>query len=339
MTQTLMAAEMAEQPVVLQRLIERFDQDIASIQAIVPERLAGIVFVARGSSDHAATYGRYLVEMAAGRPVSLAAPSLQTLYGAHINYEGYLAIALSQSGETPEIVTVCNQMHAAGATVIGITNNATSELARAVDVVLPLEAGEEKAVPATKTVTSQLLAVATVAAALGPVPFTKTDLAALPAAVEQVLADEESARRLAERWSSNNRLLTVARGILYGVALEAALKLKETAGILAEGYSSADLRHGPVGAVDADVPALLFDGGGPVSRDLAELRQILLKRNAPVALCSISSEADLPLPQLPEALAAIPATVRAQQFALALTLVLGLNPDAPGGLSKVTQTH
>lgn len=339
MTQTLMAAEMAEQPAVLQRLIARFDSDVASIQAIIPKQMAGVVFVARGSSDHAATFGRYLVEMAAGRPVSLAAPSVHTLYSAQINYEGYLVVALSQSGETPEIVTVCERMSASGARLIGITNNASSSLARSVDVVLPLEAGEERAVPATKTVTSQLLAVATVAAALGPVPFTKSDLAALPGAVSQVLADEVAAQRLAKRWSEHDRLLTVARGILYGIALEAALKLKETAGLLAEGYSSADLRHGPVGAVDEDVPALLFDGGGPASQDLAELREILLKRNAPVALCSINPDADLPLPQLPEALAAIPATVRAQQFALALTLALGRNPDAPGGLSKVTRTH
>ncbi len=339
MTATLMAAEMAEQPAVLERLIKHFDSYVSRIRAVIPQQLAGVVFVARGSSDHAATFGRYLVEPAAGRPVSLAAPSLHTLYSARINYAGYLVIALSQSGETPEIVTVCERMRTSGAQVIAITNDAESSLAKAVNVVLPLEAGAERAVPATKTVTAQFLAVAFVAAALGPVPFTAADLSALPKAVAQVLADDTSPQQLAEHWSGVDRLLTVARGLLYGVALEAALKLKETAGILAEGYSAADLRHGPVAAVDADVPVLLFDGGGPASRDLKELRSLLRQRNAPIALCAASPDADLSLPQLPEALAALPATVRAQQFALALTLLRGHNPDAPGGLSKVTPTH
>jgi glucosamine--fructose-6-phosphate aminotransferase (isomerizing) len=340
MAETLMAAEMAEQPAVLKRLVSRFESDVARVRTVLPAQLAGVVFVARGSSDHAALFGRYLVEPAAGRPVSLAAPSLHTFYSAHINYDGYLAIALSQSGETPEIITVCERMRSSGARVIAITNNAASPLAASVDVVLPLEAGVERAVPATKTVTAQLLAVATVAAALGPVPFSTTDLADLPDAVAEVLADDTSPRLLAERWSRVDRLIVVARGLLYGVALEAALKAKEAAGVLAEGYSSADLRHGPVGAINADVPVLILDGGGPASSDLADLRNVLRQRNAPVALCAASSDADLPLPaRLPEALAAIPATVRAQQFALALTLVRGLNPDAPRGLSKVTPTR
>lgn len=340
MVETLMAAEMAEQPAVLNRLVNRFESDVARVRAVLPVQLAGVVFVARGSSDHAALFGRYLVEPAAGRPVSLAAPSLHTLYSAHINYDGYLAVALSQSGETPEISTVCDRMRSAGARVIAITNNPASPLAHAVDLVLPLEAGTERAVPATKTVTAQLLLVATVAAALGPVPFTKADLASLSGAVAEVLADDTSPRRLAERWSGADRLMVAARGILYGVALEAALKVKEAAGVLAEGFSAADLRHGPVGAINADVPVLILDGGGPASRDLADLAHLLRQRNAPVALCAASPDADLPLPkQLPEALAAIPATVRAQQFALALTLILGRNPDAPGGLSKVTPTQ
>src|SRR5437660_9197628 len=105
MVQTLMAAEMAEQPDVLKRLVGRFERDVTQVRTVLPAQLAGVVFIARGSSDHAATFGRYLVEPAAGRPVSLAAPSLHTLYSAHINYEGYLAIALSQSGATPEIIT------------------------------------------------------------------------------------------------------------------------------------------------------------------------------------------------------------------------------------------
>ena len=163
----LMATEMAEQPAVLQRLVERMDSDVARIRAILPEQLAGVVFVARGSSDHAALFGRYLVELAAGRPTALAAPSLHTLYHAHINYDGYVVVALSQSGSTPEIITVCEQMKAAGARLIAITNDRNSQLASLADALLALDAGPERAVPATKTVTSELLAVAVVAAAFG----------------------------------------------------------------------------------------------------------------------------------------------------------------------------
>jgi glucosamine--fructose-6-phosphate aminotransferase (isomerizing) len=340
MVESLMAAEMAEQPVVLARLIERFERDVARVRAVLPERLAGIVFVARGSSDHAAVFGRYLAELAAGRPAGLAAPSLHTLYNAHVDYSGYLAVALSQSGETPEIITMCELMRSTGARVIAITNNATSPITTVADAVLSLEAGDERAVPATKTVTSQLLAVATVAAALGHVPFTTTDLAALPGKVSEVLANDTPPVQLASRWAGANRLFVVARGLLYGVALEAALKIKEAAGVLAEGFSAADLRHGPVAAVNADVPVLILDGGGPASADMQDLRDLLRKRNAQVALCSADTSADLPLPtQASEALAAILATVRAQQLAFALASVHGRNPDAPIGLSKVTLTH
>ncbi|HVB73273.1 MAG TPA: SIS domain-containing protein [Ktedonobacteraceae bacterium] len=340
MAATLMAQEMAEQPAVLARLIDRFESDVARVRALRPAQLAGVVLVARGSSDHAAVFGRYLVESAAGRPTSLAAPSLHTLYHAHIDYNGYLAIALSQSGATPEIITVCERMRATGARIIAITNNADSPLASVADVVLTLEAGEERAVPATKTVTSQFLAVATVAAGLGSVPFTTTDLAALPGHVSTVLADDTAPRLLAQRWAGMDRLFVVARGLLYGAALETALKIKEATGVLAEGFSAADLRHGPVAAIDANVAALILDGGGAASGDLADLRDVLRRRNGPIALCAASENADLPLPMhVPEALAAILATVRGQQLALALAAVLGRNPDAPAGLSKVTPTH
>jgi len=340
MTGTLMAREMAEQPAVLARLVERFDADIARVRALLPAPLAGIVFLARGSSDHAAVFGRYLSEPAAGRPAGLAAPSLHTLYHAQIDYTGYLVVALSQSGATPEIVTVCERMRAAGARAIAVTNDADSPLADAADGVLALDAGMERAVPATKTVTAEFLAVAAVASALGPVPFTRDDLAALPDAVAAVLGDDGPARRLAARWATMDRLFVATRGLLYGVALETALKIKETTGVLAEGYSAADLRHGPVAAVEARAPVLILDAGGPASADLTDLGMLARGRGASVAVCAPRPEADLPLPAgASEAMSAITATVQAQQFALALARARGVDPDAPEGLSKVTRTQ
>jgi glucosamine--fructose-6-phosphate aminotransferase (isomerizing) len=317
---------------VLGRLAERFDDHVERVRAIVPVPLGGVVFVARGSSDNAAVYGRYLAELASGRPAALAAPSLLTLYDAPVDYAGQLVVALSQSGATPEVVTVCQRLRAAGARTVAIVNDLTSPLAAAVEVAIPLEAGDERAVPATKTVTAQLLAVAAVAAALGPVPFSGGDLAALPREVAALLADPATSRAQAKRLAGADRLFVVARGLLQAAALEAALKIKETARIVAEGISAADFRHGPIAAVDRDVPVLVFEHRGPAAADVRELAAELEARGAPVV--------GLPVPDaVPEALAAVPAIVRAQQLALELALARGLDPDAPTGLAKVTATH
>ena len=335
-----MRAEMLEQPAVLRRLAERFDDHVATVRGLVRKPLSGVVFVARGSSDNAAVYGRYLAELVSGHPAGLAAPSLHTLYDTRAHYAGFLVVAISQSGATPEIVTVCRRLRNAGARTVAVVNDADSPLAGAVDAVLPVGAGEELAIPATKTVTGQMLAVAAVAAAIGSVPFTAAELAAVPAAVELVLADPEPASVLAASWSGAERLFVVSRGLLYAAALEAALKIKETTGILAEGISSADLRHGPIGVASGDVPVLVLDGGGPAREDLRSVAELARQRGAPVALCSDSPDAELSLPDgVPEALAVLPATVRAQQLALALADARGLEPDAPAGLTKVTPTQ
>jgi glucosamine--fructose-6-phosphate aminotransferase (isomerizing) len=335
-----MTAEMLEQPLVLRRIVARFDEHVAQIRAVLPDPLAGTIFVARGSSDHAALYGRYLAELVSGRPAGLAAPSLHTLYRADVDYRGYLVVALSQSGATPEIVTVTERVRAAGARTVAVVNEPGSDLARVSDAVVQLDAGTERAVPATKTVTAQLLALAAVGAALGAAPFTHGDLAALPDAVGGVLADDAPATRLAERWSGARRLFIVARGLLYAAASEAALKVKETSGVLAEAASAADLRHGPIRVVGPDVPVLAIDGGGPGSDDVNGLVELARAQQAPVARCAADDDADLPLPaQTPESLAVITATVRAQQLARAMAQVRGLDPDVPAGLSKVTETH
>ncbi len=335
-----MRAEMLEQPAALRRLADCFDDHVAAVRAVVRKPLAGVVFLARGSSDNAAVYGRYLAELASGRPAGLAAPSLHTLYETRAHYAGFLVVAISQSGATPEIVTVCRRLRNAGARTVAIVNDASSALAGAVDAVVPLDVGLELAVPATKTVTGEMLAAAAVAAAIGAVPFTAEQLAAMPAAVDSVLADSAPASALADTWVGAERLFVVGRGLLYAVALEAALKIKETTGVLAEGISAADLRHGPIGVARGDVPVLVLDGGGPAREDLRAVAELARERGAPVTLCSDAADADLPLPDgIPEALAAFPATVRAQQLALALADARGLDADMPAGLTKVTPTQ
>jgi len=328
---TLMAAEMAAQPEVLARLVARAPADTAAVRAVVPRPLAGTVFLARGSSDNAAVFGRYLAELCAGRPAGLAAPSLYTRYHAEVDWRGYLMVALSQSGATPEIISTCRAVRGAGATVIGVTNEPDSPLAGAVDLLLTTDAGAERAVPATKTVTAQFAVLVTVAAALGTGPAAGDTLAGLPGAVAATLDDPRPAGELAGRWRAIDRLVVAGRGLGYAAALETALKVAETTGVLAEGMSAADLYHGPIAAVYAGAPVLLVSVGGPGDADLAALRGVLDGRHAETAA--------LPVPAaLAEPAQAITAVVRGQQLALALAQARGADPDAPAHLTKVTET-
>jgi glucosamine--fructose-6-phosphate aminotransferase (isomerizing) len=266
------------------------------------------------------------------------APSLYTRYHAAVDWSGFLVVALSQSGATPEIVRTCADLQAAGAVVIGLTNLPGSPLAQVVDRELLARAGPERAVPATKTVTAQLALLVTVTSALaaaqsrtGPAIGGASELAALPDAVAAVLDDPGPARQLAAQWQGLDRLVVAGRGLAYAAALETALKIKETTGILAEGISTADLLHGPIATVYAGAPVLLIEGGGPADTDLADLRELLAARGA--------EQAGLPLPQgLPETAQVITAVVRGQQLARELALARGADPDAPAHLSKVTAT-
>jgi glucosamine--fructose-6-phosphate aminotransferase (isomerizing) len=339
MAGTQMAAEMAQQPDVLAALAGRLEETTALVRGLVPAGLAGTIVLARGSSDHAGAYGRYPIELSSRRPVALAAPSLYTLYGAEVDCSGYLAVAVSQSGRTPEIVTTLERMQAAGAAGLAVTNDADSPLAGAAGAALGLGAGEERAVPATKTVTATLQAFAMIAAALGRAPFDAGALARVPDWVAEVLADSAPARRVAEGLTECTRLVAVGRGLLYGAALEAALKLKETTMLSAEGFSGADLRHGPIAVVEHGFPVLAFVADGPAHDDMVDLVGDLRGRGAQVFVAAQDPAADLPLPaEMPEALVPIVAVVRAQQVAHALAGLKGLDPDRPTGLSKVTAT-
>src|SRR5262249_43918468 len=276
-----------------------------------------------------------------GRPAGLAAPSLYTRYHATVDWRGYLVVALSQSGATPEIISTCRAMRAGGAVVLGITNEPGSPLAGTVDLLLSTDAGPERAVPATKTVTAQLAVLVTVTAALhtgagagdpgaGGAQGSGT-LDGLPGAVAAVLGDPGPVERLADRWRGLGRLAVGGRGRAYAAALETGLKVKETTGILAEGISTADLLHGPIAAVYAGAPVLLVDGGGPADTDLGELRALLASRRAQAA--------SLPVPPgLREAVHVIAAVTRGQQLAYELAGARHVNPDAPAHLSKVTAT-
>lgn len=335
-----MRAEMAEQPEVLERLVQRRGAITESIRALLPEHLCGTVLLARGSSDTAALYGRYLLEMASGRPVGLASPSLHTLYRVRADHRGYVAIAISQSGRTPEVVSVLERMRDTGARTVAIVNSAASPLSDVADVVIDINAGDEVAVPATKTFTATLLALAFVAEAMGAMPWSGADLDALAGGVREVLADHERAAEIARRLDGADRVLTAARGPLLAAASETALKIRETSAVFAESYSAADLRHGPIAAVTPDVPVLAFSTPGPAAPDVADLCAVLRARGVIVTLIGSEPGADLSLPPaIPEALQPVTAAVRGQQIALHAALDRHLDPDAPTGLTKVTLTR
>jgi glucosamine--fructose-6-phosphate aminotransferase (isomerizing) len=336
---TVMAAEMAEQPAVLNRLIGGRDDLFARVRGILPAPPLRVVVLARGSSDHAAIYGRYVLEHSTRTPVALAAPSLHTRYGVETDYHGYVVIAASQSGRTPEIVTALELMRSRGAVAIGVTNDAESPLAQSADLTLPLGAGRERAIPATKTFTAQLAVFALLAEAMGPVPWSPADWATVPDAVEAVLADPALAGPVAAAIGDARAAVVLARGFLFSVALEAALKLKETTSLLAWADSTADFRHGPIAVVDSELPVLSLSAAGPCAADVAEIADDIRARGGHVLSIADTPGADLPIPSgVPEALATVPATVRAQQLALALARHRGLDPDTPAGLSKITAT-
>jgi glucosamine--fructose-6-phosphate aminotransferase (isomerizing) len=236
-------------------------------------------------------------------------------------------------------------MRRAGAVVIGVTNEAASPLTGVCDLTLLTEAGPELAVPATKTVTAQMLAIAAIAAAYDPALVTVTDLEALPDAVTELLEDsgdpgQGPAAALAARWADARRLVVTGRGLAYAAALETALKIKESARVHAEGLSSADLLHGPIAALDSRLPVLIVSGGERFASDEAALAARLGAEGVPYAVCGTAAGAELPLPSgVSEVTAPILATIRGQQLALAASLLRGLDPDAPAGLSKITATN
>jgi glucosamine--fructose-6-phosphate aminotransferase (isomerizing) len=349
-----MLAEIAEQPEALRRTFAAMLPQRGELEALAAETRQ-VLFIARGSSDNAAVYGQYLCSARAGRLATLAAPSLATAYHATLDLGGVLAVAISQSGATEEIVTTLTWARTCGARTVAITNVPGSPLADAADLTLLTQAGPERAVPATKTYTTQLAAVAVLATALdrgGGVGAAEVEvLGRVPEAVAEMLELAPAVERLAERLVDVETLVVSGRGFAYSTALEVALKLKETCYLTAVGLSYADLVHGPIAIVDAGTPALLIAAAdGPMLPDMTTLARRLADTGAGVygiggdATFADACRATLPGPSgtagvaLPEHLAPFALIVPGQLLAEALARAKGIDPDAPRGLRKVTQT-
>ncbi|SDR78022.1 SIS domain-containing protein [Actinopolymorpha singaporensis] len=342
---TQMAREIAEQPDAVARTLDGLRPLRGELHRLA-EGTRHILFVARGSSDNACVYGRYLVETHAHRMAGLAAPSVATHYHAEVDLTDALVVCVSQSGETREIVETQEWAAGRGARTVAVTNDGESSLARGADLTLATDAGREFAVPATKTYTTQLAAMAVLATALAPDPTSlDADLARVPEQMSALVERREGVDAAAAQLAKSAETLVSGRGLLFGTALEVALKLEETCLRPVRGLSYADLRHGPIAVVDADVAAIVVAAkDGPVVGGLTEVAADLGRRGATTigiggdaafgAACALS----VPGPDLPEMVAPLATVVPGQLMVESLARRLGLDPDAPRGLSKVTQT-
>lgn len=343
---TLFEAELREQPATLHRLLTLGREKAGAIaEKVRSYQPRFVVIAARGSSDNAARYGQYLLGIQNRLLASLATPSLFTQYHAAPSLTGALVIGISQSGQSPDIIEVIREARRQGAPTLAITNDEQSPLATAAELVFPLLAGPERSVAATKTYTAQALALAMLSAALRNEDAPWAELRALPELVAQSIDLNAPCLRLAERFGDHTRLIVVGRGYNLSTALEITLKIKETSGIMADGYSSADFFHGPKAILDRNLPVLAV-APGRIFDDLDGVIRLAKDKGAPLIVLSdrreILETADvaLPLPAgTPEWLSPIVAVVPGQLWALGLSLARGTNPDAPPGLSKVTQTR
>ncbi len=333
-----MRREIDEQPAAVAATLAAVAGPAAELAAAVRARdLDRVVLVARGTSDHVAIYARYVLEARCALSAGLAALSLYTTYRPPVDLSRTLVLGVSQSGETPEIAAALEFAAGRGALTAALTNEPGSPLARVAGHALVTAAGDERSVAATKTFTTALAVIAELARALGAADLA-APLAALPAALAAAteLPDAligQAARALL----SAEAAVCVARGHAYAAALEAALKLKEVTGLWAEGFSAADLRHGPRTAA-AGLPALVLHAGGPLAADVDELERELAAAGSPVV--AIGAGRALPAAEgLCEEIAPIALIVPAQLVAERLAGLRGRDPDRPPGLTKVTRTH
>ncbi|BFU42540.1 SIS domain-containing protein [Krasilnikovia sp. MM14-A1004] len=343
-----MAADIAEQPAGIARLLDR---ERATAIAAVAARVAArrprhVIFVGRGTSDHAALYGAYLTEIRLGIPVGLASPSAITLYGARPDLSDALVVGVSQSGGSPDLAGVLTVARESGALTLAVTNNPGSPLVAAAELSIDVAAGHERAVAATKTYTAELFAllllVEGIRAGDGVLPADeRAALEKLPQLADEVLADD-GADALAQRYRFASRMVATGRGYAYPTARETALKLMETSYLPALAFSGADLLHGPLAMADPDVPVLAVVGDGPGGQAMRDVVNRLGERRADVVTVG---PADVPgaagrlaVPAVDERYAPLLDILPLQKLALALALARGEDPDAPRGLKKVTTT-
>jgi glucosamine--fructose-6-phosphate aminotransferase (isomerizing) len=342
MTAELMAAEIAEQPVALGRLLDTNDQVRTIAREIAQREPRFVLLAARGTSDHAALYAKYLIEVLLGLPAGLASPSTMTAYGSRPRLQDVLLIAVSQSGGSPDLLETVKVAKECGADTLAVTNNGESEMASAANWHVDVMAGPEKAVAATKTYSSELLALWLVING-----WRDRDIApalSLPEVGRSLVERRAEVAEIATRYRFTDRFVTAGRGYSYPTAREAALKMMETSYVAAHAFSGADLLHGPMAMIDSDHPVVTVVPSGVGAEAMRPVLERLQERRADVAVFGGQESIALGTVgfELPggqsEELAPISDIIPMQQLAMEMAVARGIDPDHPRGLSKVTET-
>ncbi len=345
--QTYTYREIHEQPAVIERFL-RTQRDVTeALSAEVRRRgITHVIISARGTSDNAGRYATYVVGGYNRLPVALATPSLHTVYGLPPRFDGALVLGISQSGQSPDIVSVLAEAKQQGALTASITNATDSPLAAVSDFVIDVQAGDERAVAATKSYTSQVAAVALLSAVLAQDGARLDELDHLPAAVAATLSMNDEIAAIAPRYRYMSASVVIGRGFNYATAFEMALKMQELTYTIAEPYSSADFLHGPVAMVEQGFPVVVIAPSGRLADEMATFvahvrdlhgETLVISDHAPALQ---HARTPLRLPQsVPEWLSPITAIVPGQLFAMHLANTRDYDVDAPRGLKKVTETR
>lgn len=348
MTLSLMEKEAAEAPQVISKQFVENQQILEEIAARLRQQPPLFAMtIARGSSDHAATFAKYLLETRAGLVTASAAPSVSTLYKKRLNVKNSLVLGISQSGASPDVATMLTAAREAGAVTVAFVNQTDSALANAAEYTVPLWADREQAVAATKTYLATLSALIQFIGLLTQDSALLAVLAELPSSLEKAVRMDWSSA--ITHYQSCHNTLVIARGYGYPIAQEAALKFKETARIHAEAFSGAEILHGPFALVEKHFPLLLFGQQDESLSGILEIATRMKNLGAQVMLALPSSlsqstthanaSVTLPLPAALHPICDPLLSIQAFYVMMArLSLARGLNPDAPVNLTKVTQT-
>lgn len=342
---SILSQEIHEQPVVIQQLLQSEAEHVIHLSSELRGRFNYVLIVARGSSDNAARYAQYLFGAHNHLQVSLATPSLFTLYHTPPQLKGALVLAISQSGQSPDIIEVITESRRQGCPTLAITNAPNSPLASTAEYHLYIHAGLEKAVAASKSYTASLGALALLSTRLNRDEKRYDQLCTIPEMIGLTLAGLSSMVSRVERYRYMSHCAVIGRGYNYSTAFEVALKIKELTRTATEPYSSADFRHGPIAMIRDGFPVILVAPRGDVFEDVRALAGDVLGLGAELLLISDDQEmltqAHFPMPLqagLPEWLTPLIAVLPGQLFGMTLAEAKGLDPDNPIGLRKVTET-
>ena len=347
MAHSILFSEISEQPLVMQQLIDLEEPNIRKIaEAIRSFSPRYLMLAARGSSDNAARYGQYLFGAFNHLPVALATPSLFSIYDQPPDLKGALVLSISQSGQTPDILSVVKTARQMGALTILISNTPQSPLAQLSEFNINLQAGFEQSIAASKTYTNSLLSLALLSSHLSNDSSRLNEIARIPGIAAKILGGMDQIISNAASFKNTQAGVIIGRGFNYSTAFEIALKLKELSYLMAEPYSSADFQHGPVAMVENDFLVIAVVPDGKVAEDLTSFLSEIKERSPRMVVISPQEKAlqlaslQIPLPAgIPEWLSPLVTVIPGQIFALGLAIARGIDPDHPRGLHKVTLTR